>query len=107
VSIEVEINLRIPAVKEPLKDASGWPINNGDIRFSKRVKAPAVPKSGDVVDLIAQQDCRFQAIVVRADWHEDKEVFVVSCRYAKQSIGKAEYLAIMQDHEWTMTPLLK
>jgi hypothetical protein len=34
---EVEINLRIPSVKDPLKDASGWPINNGDIRFLKRI----------------------------------------------------------------------
>jgi hypothetical protein len=107
VSIEVEINLRIPAVKDPLKDAAGWPINNGEIRFMKRVKTQAVPKSGDVVDLIARQDCRFQAIVTRADWHEDKELFVVSCKYSKQSIARTEYLAIMEDHEWTMTPLLK
>jgi hypothetical protein len=107
VSIEVEINLRIPAVKDPLKDSAGWPINNGEIRFMKRVKTQKLPKSGDVVDLIALQDCRFQAIVMRADWHEDKEVFVVSCKYSKQSIPRAEYLAIMQDHEWTMTPLLK
>ena len=107
MSIEVEINLRIPTVKEPLKDAAGWPINTGDVRFTKRVKAPSLPKPGDVVDLMARPDHTFQATVVRADWHEEKELFVVSCKYSKQSIPRPHYLALMEDHEWTMKPLLE
>ena len=106
VSIEVEINLRIPAVKDPLKDAAGWPINNADVRFTKRVKAETLPKPGDVVDLMTRPDYKFQATVVQANWHEEKEMFIVSCKYSKQSIPRPEYLALMEDHEWTMKPLL-
>ena len=107
MSIEVEINLRVPAIKDPLKDASGWPINNGDVRFLKRVKAATLPKPGDVVELTTRPDYKFQATVVRADWYERKELFVVSCKYSKQSIPRAEYLALMEDHEWTMKPLVE
>lgn len=103
---EVEINLRIPAVKEPLKDASGWPINNGDIRFLKRVTVASLPKPGDLVDLSTRPDFRFQAAVARANWHEEKQMFVVECKYAKTSIPREEYLAIMEDTEWTRKPLL-
>ena len=103
---EVEINLRIPSVKDPLKDASGWPINNGDIRFLKRITVETLPKPGDLVDLTMRPDYKFQATVVRADWHEEKELFVVACKYAKTSIPRPEYLAIMEDSEWTRKPLL-
>ena len=107
MSIEVEINLRIPAVKDPLKDSAGWPINNGDIRFTKRVKAQTLPKPGDVVELVTRPDYTFQATVTRADWHEEKEMFIVSCKYSKQSIPRPHYLALMEDHEWTRKPLLE
>ena len=105
--MEVEINLRIPAVKDPVKDASGWPVSNADVRFTKRVTTKTLPKPGDVVDLMAQPDHQFQATVTRADWHEAKAMFVVSCKYSKQSIPRPQYLALMADHEWTMKPLLK
>lgn len=104
--MEIEINLRIPAVKEPLKDASGWPINNGDVRFLKRISVRALPKTGEIVNLGIQPDHTFHATVVGSNWHEEKGVFVVACRYAKASIPRAEYLAIMNDKEWTMRPLL-
>jgi len=106
VPTDVEIHLRIPAVKDPLKDASGWPINNAEIRFLKRVSVPALPKPGDSLNLTARPDLLFQATVVRADWHEEKELFVVACRYAKTSIPEPHYLAIMHDPDWTLKPLL-
>ena len=105
MSIEVEINLRIPAVTDPLTDARGWPINNGDVRFAKRFMAPALPRPGDVVDLLTRPDFTFQATVVRADWHEEKELFVVSCTYSNTSIPRPEYLALMQDQDWTRKAL--
>lgn len=107
MSTEVEINLRIPAVKEPLKDASGWPINNSDVRFTKRISVQTLPKPGDVVDLVTQPDHAFQATVTRAEWHEEKEMFIVFCRYSKQSIPRPQYLALMDDQEWTRKPLLE
>jgi len=105
--MEVEINLRIPAIKDPLKDTAGWPIDNGDVRFTKRVTTLTLPKVGDVVELMIRPEHTFQATVTRADWHEEKEMFVVGCKYSKQSIPRPEYLALMEDHEWTMKPLLK
>ena len=107
MSIEVEINLRIPAVRDPLKNEAGWPINNADVRFTRRVKTPSLPKPGHVVDLSAQPDHVFQATVTRADWHEEKAMFIVFCKYSKQSIPRPQYLALMADHEWTMKPLLQ
>ena len=107
MSIEVEINLRIPAIKDPLKDAAGWPINNGDVRFVKRINVQTLPKPGDGVELTTRPDHRFQATVVRTDWRDDKDMFVVSCKYSKQSIPRLEYLAMMEDHEWTRKPLLE
>jgi len=106
MATEVEINLRIPAVKDPLKNEVGWPINNSDVRFSKRITLETLPKPGDVVDLMTQPDHTFQATVTRADWHEEKAIFVVSCRYAKQSIPRPQYLALMSDAAWTMKQLL-
>jgi hypothetical protein len=106
MAMEVEISLRIPAVKEPLKNVAGLPINNGEVRFKKCITAQTLPKPGDVVELTTRPDHRFQATVMRSDWHHEKEMFVVSCKYSKQSIPRSEYLALMEDHEWTMKPLL-
>jgi hypothetical protein len=106
MSLEVEINLRIPAVKDPLKNEAGWPINNTDVRFSKRLRTETLPKPDDVIDLMTQPDHVFQATVTRADWHEEKAIFVVFCKYTKQSIPRPQYLALMSDPEWTMKPLL-
>jgi hypothetical protein len=106
VSIEIEINLRIPAVKDPLKNEAGWPINNADVRFTRRVTIKALPRPGDLLDLVTLPDHAFHATVMRADWHEEKAMFIVSCKYSKPSIPRPEYLALMADHHWTMKPLL-
>ncbi len=104
--MDIEINLNIPTIKDPLKDESGWPISNQDIRFLKRVVVSGVPKAGDVLDLTIQPDHQFQATVVRSHWHEEKELFVVECRYTNRSIARSEYLALMADREWIRKPLL-
>lgn len=104
--MEIEINLNIPTIKDPLKDASGFPISNRDIRFLKRVDVPSLPKPGDVIDLAIRPDYQFKATVIRSDWHEEKELFVVACRYANRSITRPEYLALMADDEWSWKPLL-
>lgn len=104
--MDIEVNLNIPTVKEPVKDASGYPISNRDIRFLKRLTVPSLPKPGDVLDLTAQPNCQFQATVVRSDWSDEKELFVVACRYLNRSIPRPEYLALMEDREWIKRPLL-
>jgi hypothetical protein len=104
--IPVEINLRIPEIKDPLKDSSGWPIPNADIRFFARMELPALPKPGDVIDLKTAPDYSFQATVLRTDWRDDKDMFVVSCKYSNRSIPRDEYLALTSDSGWTAKPLL-
>src|SRR5215213_8221207 len=104
--IEVEVNLRIPEIKDPVKDASGWPIRNADVRFIARMAFPALPKPGDVIDLRTAPDHAFQASVLGAEWREDKDMFVVSCRYANRSIPRPLYLALTADRDWTLRPLL-
>ena len=37
--IQTEVNLRIPAVKEPRKDAQGYPINSANVRFIRSLTA--------------------------------------------------------------------
>jgi len=104
--MEIEINLQIPTVKDPIKGADGWPINNADVRLLKRIEIERLPKVGDQIALSARPDVVFQASVTRSDWHEEKELFVVACRYSLRSIPRAEYLALMADPEWTRKPLL-
>jgi hypothetical protein len=104
--VEVEINLQIPSVKDPIKGPDGWPVNNADIRLLKRIEIARLPKVGDQIELTARPDFAFQASVTRSDWHEEKEMFVVACRYSLRSIPRPEYLALMADAEWTRKPLL-
>ena len=102
----IEINLQIPAVKDPIKGPDGWPIRNADIRFLKRIEVAQLPKSGEQIELTAQNDCIFQASVTRSDWHEEKGMFVVACRYSIRSIPRPVYLALMEDPDWIRRPLL-
>ena len=104
--MEIEINLQIPAVKDPIKGADGWPIRNADIRFVKRIDVAQLPKSGDQIELTAQNEYVFQASVARSEWHEEKALFVVACRYSTRSIPRPVYLALMEDPEWIRRPLL-
>ena len=107
VSMEIEINLRLPAVKDPSNDEAGARINNLDVRFTRRMKTETLPKAGELVDLTTRPDHAFQAKVTRADWHEGKSMFIVSCKYAKPSIPRPQFLALMADQDWTMKRLLK
>ena len=98
--MEIQINLQIsPAVKDPLKDPDGWPINNADIRFLERIEVAKLPNVGDAIELNVQPGIVFQASVTRSDWHEEKKLFVVACRYTPRSIPRVEYVALMSDPE--------
>jgi hypothetical protein len=104
--MEVEINLQIPTVKDPIKNADGWPVNNADIRFIKCIDLTPLPKPGDLIDLTVRPNHVIQASVTRRDWHEEKEMFVLACRYALRSIPRPQYLALTEDPDWTRRPLL-
>jgi hypothetical protein len=102
----VEINLRIPRVKNPVKDPSGYPIDNGSVRYLRRVTLPVLPKPGELLKLPTSAGLELEAEVVRANWDDAKEMFVVYAGYAKRSIPPEEYHALVEDPAWTMQPLL-
>jgi hypothetical protein len=105
MSIDVEVNLRLPAVKEPAKDNHGYPINNAMVRFVRVAKVPALPQPGALLQLETRAGTPIECEVHRADWSDGKELFIVYCRYSKRSMPAHEYQAIISDPDWEMRPL--
>lgn len=103
----VEISLRIPSlrVRKEGKDAPET-ITNSDVRFTKQMELEAVPKPGQVLRMAVGSGDPFECEVVRSDWHDDKNMFVVACRYAKRSISPGEYEAFMNASDWQMRALI-
>jgi hypothetical protein len=106
MSIEVEINLRIPRVKVPVLDQNGYPIDNGSVRFTKKITVPAIPKPGVMLQMTTSSGKSFACEVTRADWIDDRELFVLSCKYANRSIPADECAALFNDADWRVKPLL-
>jgi hypothetical protein len=106
MSIEVEVNLRIPRAKVPTLDENGYPIDHSSIRFTKLIEVQAIPKPGVVLQLTTSSGRAFECEVTRADWNEEKERFILSCRYAKRSIAPEDCAAFFNDPDWQMKPLL-
>jgi hypothetical protein len=106
MAMEVEISLRIPNMKVPALDENGYPIDNSAVRFKKRLTVPALPKPGEPLQLTTRDGKPFDSKVVRADWHEEKGMFVLSCQFANRSISPDEYGALVNDPDWEMRPLV-
>ena len=100
----VEISLRVPSLRVR-KEGQESPetISNADIRFIKRVEVESIPKTGAVLEMTMGGSQPFQCEVVRSDWHETKNCFVIACRYSKRSISPAEYQALTESSDWTLT----
>src|SRR5579871_5303973 len=93
-SIEVEVNLRIPRMKVPSLDERGYPIDNSLIRFTKLITVPAIPKPGEMLQLTKSDGSTFDCEVTRADWSDDRALFILGCKYAKRSISPEECNAL-------------
>jgi hypothetical protein len=106
MSIAVEMNLRIPRVKEPVRDENGYPIDNGSVRFTKMTTVPSIPKPGTLMTMTTSAGHTFGCEVTRADWNEERALFIVSCKYANRSIPADECTALFNDAEWRVKPLL-
>ena len=103
----VEINLRIPSLRVARAGKEGLEtITNSDVRFSKQVELAAIPKTGDVLRMTVSSGGTFDCDVVMSDWHQDKNMFVIACRYSKRSITAAEYQALMSSSDWQVKALL-
>jgi hypothetical protein len=103
--IAVEVNLRIPSLTVTVPGKNPQRIDNGSVRFSKRIDVEAVPKPGNSLSLTTRFGEPFVGTVVRSDWSDDKNLFVVSCVYGRRSITEAEYTALMTDVDWTTKQL--
>jgi hypothetical protein len=103
--VEVEIVLRVPQVKEPLKNADGYPVSNHDIRFVRRITTERLPKNGDVVPLTTVGHA-FEGKVNRVEWHDDSNMFKVYCQYGQRTIPPVQFQALTQDPDWAIKPLL-
>ena len=102
MSIEVEANLKIPSFT--IRSAAHEPdkrIDNSGVRFTKLIHVPVIPKPGVALTLSICSGETFECTVTRADWHEGRDRFIVSCAYAKKSMSAADlYAAIVNDPDW-------
>lgn len=103
----LEISLRIPSLRVQ-RDGKSEPetIVNTDVRFTKQIELEAVPKPGDILSMTVGSSGAFGCEVVRADWHHDKNMFVVACRYSRRSIPEHEYQALVNAEDWHVRGLL-
>jgi hypothetical protein len=88
-------------------DENGYPIDHSSMRFRIVVEVPKIPKPDEMLDLTTQSGRVLQARVVRADWNEDRGLFVLSCQYVNRSITPDEYGALASDPEWQLKHLLE
>jgi hypothetical protein len=103
----VEISLRVPSlrVKREGKDTPET-ISNSDIRFIKRVDVDSIPKAGTVLTMEVASHGSFESVVVRSDWHEGKNLFVIACQYKNRSITPTDYQALLDATDWQLRPLI-
>ena len=105
MSIEVEANLRIPGLTVRSPTEVDKVINNSSVRFTTLIQVPSIPKPGTPLLLTTSNGHTLESTVTRADWSEDRSLFIVSCTYAKRSISFDEYNALVNDGGWTMKQL--
>jgi hypothetical protein len=106
MSREVEVSLRVPNMKIRALDENGYPIDHASVRFRKMIQVPSIPKPDQPLELTTRSGMTIPARVVRADWIESRELFVLSCQYANRSITAEEYGALSEDPEWELKPLI-
>lgn len=103
----VEISVRIPSLRVRREDRDALEtINNSDVRFIKQMVVEKIPKAGEVLRMTVGETGAFDCEVVQSDWHHDKNMFVVACRYAKRSIAPADYQALVDAADWQVRPLI-
>ncbi len=106
MSKPIEVRLRIPKNnKAPLLDDGGYPLDMASVRFRKVMSVPAIPKTGDTIELTAGSRA-FQGVVTMVDWSETDGRFIVACQYGLRSISVDDQNALVADAEWQLAPLI-
>ena len=106
MSREVEISLRVPNMKVRALDENGYPIDHANVRFKKLIQVPKIPKPEETLELTTRSGKTLPVKVVRADWNEERALFVLSCQYANRSMTQEEYGALTNDPDWVLKPLI-
>ena len=101
MSIAVEANLKIPGLTLRLPDQPVRVINNSSVRFARMIEVPAIPKPGAVLEVPVGAGLKFSCTVTRAEWHEERAIFIISCQYAKARISPDDYHALINNADWT------
>lgn len=103
----VEISLRIPSLRVRREDTDTLEtINNSDVRFCKCIEIESIPKPGVVLTMTTSTGETFECEVLSSNWHHDKNMFVIACRYSKRSVSPAEHNALMNSSDWQVRALL-
>lgn len=102
----VEVRLRVPNMKVRVLDENGYPLDHSSMRFRKVLEVAKIPKPDEMLELTTTSGRMLQAKVVRADWNEDRGLFVLSCQFVNRSITAEEYGALASDPEWQLKHLL-
>jgi hypothetical protein len=103
----VEVRLKIPSLRAQREGTdSPSKIANDDVRFVKQVSLEGIPQAGDVLTMTIGSAATFQCQVVRSEWHDDRNMFVIACRYAKRTISEAEYRGLMEAPDWRVSAIL-
>ena len=103
----VRINLKIRSLTIQPPNEPKKKIDNSTLRFHKLMEVATIPKPGDVLQLAAGPDqLHFECTVVRSDWDEHENMFVVSCSYLKSPMREADYWAIAEGSDWTSKSLI-
>jgi hypothetical protein len=107
MSMPVEVRLRVPNMKARALDENGYPIDHSAMRFRKVIQVAKIPKPDEPIELTTRSGLTLQAKVVRADWSEDRGMFLLSCQYANRSITAEDYGALASDPDWHLKHLLE
>jgi hypothetical protein len=102
----VLINLRIPSLSVRPPDEPPKRIDNSEVRFTRVVELPAIPKREDVLDVtIAEGTPPLRCTVTMVNWDERENRFVVAC-WAKPPMRESDYRALLASPDWAAKPLL-
>ena len=102
----VEISLRLPSLRMRASEgAEPTTVDNSDVRFTKQIEVQSIPKPGETLSMSIDNGETFPCEVVQANWRDDKNMFVIACRYSNRSITPADYQAFLDSPDWQARPL--
>ena len=103
----VQISLRLPSLRLRVSEgAEPTTVDNSDVRCTKQIEVQSIPKPGETLSMSIDNGETFPCEVVQANWRDDKNMFVVACRYSKRSVSPDTYRAISNSADRQTTSLL-